>query len=88
MLRPDGDPIPRRPFTASVHGSGSGDGALHVARVVAADAPGRATGTLTATWTEHPEPVVLAWLRLTPICAGSVRGWRPGCRPPPRGGAA
>lgn len=62
MLTPDGTPIPRRPVTASVHGSGSGEGTLHVARVVEAEAPAEATGTLTASWAEHPEPVVLAWL--------------------------
>lgn len=62
MLRPDGTPIPRRRVTASVRGSGTGDGSLHVARIVDADAAAEATGTLTATWAEHPDPVVLAWL--------------------------
>lgn len=62
MLRPDGTAIPRRPFTASVHGSGSGEGTLHVPRIVGIDAPSDATGILTATWTEHAGPVVLAWL--------------------------
>ena len=62
MLRPDGTPIPPRPFTASVRGSGAGAGRLEVARVVTPEAPKDATGTLTATWAEQPEPVVLAWL--------------------------
>ncbi|WP_286930952.1 MULTISPECIES: maltokinase N-terminal cap-like domain-containing protein [Aeromicrobium] len=62
MLTPDGTPISRRSFTAAVHGSGSGDGTLHVARIVDAQAPAEATGLLTATWAEHPGPVVLAWL--------------------------
>lgn len=62
MLQPDGTPIPRRSVTASVRGSGTGHGRLHVARIVDANAAAEATGTLTATWAEHPDPVVLAWL--------------------------
>ncbi|MFO6452031.1 MULTISPECIES: maltokinase N-terminal cap-like domain-containing protein [unclassified Aeromicrobium] len=62
MLTPEGEPIPRRRFTAAVHGSGSGHGELHVARVVDAHAPAEASGILTATWAEHPGPAVLAWL--------------------------
>jgi len=62
MMRPDGTPIARRPFTAAVQGSGSGEGRLEVARVVSGVAPEDATGTLTATWAEQAEPVVLAWL--------------------------
>jgi hypothetical protein len=62
MLRPDGTPIRRRPFTAAVHGSGSGSGTLEVSRLVSAEAPDEATGTLTATWAEQPAPVTLAWL--------------------------
>lgn len=60
LLRPDGSSIPRRPTTARVQGSGNGDGALHIERLV----PGgsAASGTLTATWAEQTEPVVLAWL--------------------------
>lgn len=62
MLTADGTPIPRRPFTAHVTGSGAGAGSLHVARILPADVPDTVAGTLTATWDEHPEPVVLAWL--------------------------
>ncbi|GAA3536663.1 hypothetical protein AFL01nite_11240 [Aeromicrobium flavum] len=62
MLQPDGTPIARRPFTASVRGSGSGDGSLHVARLLHPSGPTEASGILTATWAEQPDPVVLAWL--------------------------
>lgn len=62
MLRPDGTPIPRRPVTAAVRGSGTGGGNLQVARVLPAEAPDDATGVLHATWAEQPEPRVLAWL--------------------------
>ncbi|MFS0886842.1 maltokinase N-terminal cap-like domain-containing protein [Aeromicrobium sp. 179-A 4D2 NHS] len=62
MLMPDGTPIPRRRVTAAVRGSGHGDGTLHVERVLQADLPDTATGSLTATWREHPAPLVLAWL--------------------------
>lgn len=62
MLTEEGTEIPRRPFTASVRGSGSGHGALQIARVVGSAAPAEATGVLTATWAEHPTPAVLAWL--------------------------
>lgn len=61
MLAPDGTGIPRRPFTAHVRGSSSGDGTLHVARLLPADVPDGA-GTLTATWPDHHDPTVLAWL--------------------------
>lgn len=62
MLRPDGTPIPRRPFTAAVRGSGTGGGNLQVARILATETPDEATGVLHATWAEQPEPRVLAWL--------------------------
>lgn len=62
MLRPDGSPIPRRPATAAVRGSGTGGGNLQVARVLPVEAPDEATGVLHATWAEQPEPRVLAWL--------------------------
>lgn len=62
MLMPDGTPIPRRRYTASVHGSGSGDGTLRVAHVLPSEVPTGASGTLTASWNEHPDPLVLAWL--------------------------
>lgn len=62
MVTSDGTPIPRRPFTAHVSGSGTGTGSVHVARLLPSDVPVAATGTLVATWAEHPEPVVLAWL--------------------------
>ena len=59
---PDGSSITRS-TTASVRGSGTGSGQLHVAVAIAPD-DGRpaAAGTLTATWAEQVEPVVLAWL--------------------------
>lgn len=60
LVGADGTPLPRRATTASVHGSGDGEGLLHVERLVPAATP--AVGTLTATWAEHSEPVVLAWL--------------------------
>lgn len=62
MLQPDGTPIPRRPYTAAVRGSGTGGGNLQVARVLTTVAPDEATGVLRATWAEQPEPRVLAWL--------------------------
>lgn len=59
---PDGSSITRS-TTATVRGSGAGSGQLHVAVAIA---PGTdqsaATGTLTATWAEQPDAVVLAWL--------------------------
>lgn len=61
LLMPDGTPIPRRPLTASVRGSGSGDGALTIARLLSAEVPA-AAGTLTATWSGQDEPLTLAWL--------------------------
>lgn len=61
MLMPDGTPIPRRPFTAHVTGSGAGHGTVHVARLLPADVPDGA-GLLTATWSDQDEPAVLAWL--------------------------
>ncbi len=62
LLAPDGSPIPRRPTTAAVTGSGAGEGDLHVVRVISAETPPSTAGTLTATWAEQSEPVVLAWL--------------------------
>lgn len=61
MLHPDGTPIPPRPTAATVRGSGSGSGHLTVV-ISEGDVPADATGTLTATWAEQSEPVVLAWL--------------------------
>lgn len=59
---PDGSSISRS-TTASVRGSGAGSGQLHVAVAIApGDDQPVAPGVLTATWTEQPEPVVLAWL--------------------------
>jgi hypothetical protein len=59
---PDGNPVTRR-TTATVRGSGSGNGQLHVAVEIAADVVlPTGSGTLKATWAEQPEPVVLAWL--------------------------
>lgn len=62
LSTPDGSPIVRS-TTASVRGSGAGSGQLNVAVAIApgTDQPA-AAGTLTATWVEQPEPVVLAWL--------------------------
>jgi hypothetical protein len=61
LLRPDGTPIPPRPTAARVQGSGTGSGRLTVV-ISENDAPTEASGTLTATWAEQPDPVVLAWL--------------------------
>ena len=63
LVAPDGSAVPRRRSTATVRGSGAGSGRLHVAVAIApgVDQP-EAAGTLTATWAEQPDPVVLAWL--------------------------
>ena len=61
MLTPEGTPIPPRRTAATVRGSGSGSGRLTVA-ISENEVPAEASGTLTATWAEQPEPVLLAWL--------------------------
>lgn len=62
LSTPDGSPVVRS-TTATVRGSGAGSGQL---RVAVAIAPGEdhpaAAGTLTATWTGQPDPIVLALL--------------------------
>ena len=59
---PDGTAITRS-TTATVRGSGAGSGRLHVAvAITPGDDQPVAPGVLSATWTEQPEPVVLAWL--------------------------
>lgn len=58
----DGTQLDRPATLATARGSGTGTGEPQLPHFVPADVPVSATGTLTASWDAHPEPVVIAWL--------------------------